>query len=270
MNPSPQPGKTSGLTLMEIVVTVAILLVLAGISYPIILRARARANKVQAIKIMENLGAALGRYAADHDGMLPDEDVPGKDNWAATALPGADNAWYNALPRAVQSNGAGDYVKGGNEAGMYTPACMLYLPGAHYPAGRKMAKPLFGIAYNSRLQRRGKDGSKPALKLNQAPHPSRTVVFFERGLPGEARAHPTISRGDYDGSPKGTAKAFVARYLNRGVITCLDGSAKDVGAKDLLEANGNMIWSEDANANSSMLLWAPDPRQDPNLKADQP
>jgi hypothetical protein len=251
---------------MEVLVVVAIVLVLLSIATPIALQMRTKTQKIQAIKVMGNLGAALGRYAADHDGMIPAEDIGGKDEWAPAALPTASEAWYNALPRAVQSQGVGDYVTAGNEAAFYTPASMMFLPGAHYPNGRKMARPYFAMGMNSRLNRRVKDGSKPALKLSQISEQTRTVAFFERGLPGEKRAHPTISKSDYDGSPKGTAKAFVARYSNRGVIAFVDGSAREMGAKELLRDNGDIIWASD---DPSMILWSPDPKVDPNISGDQ-
>ena len=270
MNATAYRRKIAGFTLMEVLVAVAIVIVLVSIATPIVMRSRAKSRQVQALKVMANLGAALHRYAADHNGMLPAEDISGKDDWAETALPTSSEAWYNALPRAVQNLGVGDFVAAKREAALYTPESMLFLPGADYPNGLKKARPYFAIAMNSRLQRKAKDGSKPLLPLTRIGNPSRTVAFFERGMPGEKRAHPTISKADYDGSPKGTAKSFVARYIDRGVITFVDGSAKDVMGKDLLHADGSIVWSADqAATDPSMILWSPDPQVDPNASGDQ-
>jgi type II secretory pathway pseudopilin PulG len=259
-----------GFTMVETLVVAAILITIGAIVTPIVQQMRMRSHKVQTLKVMANLGAALGYYAADHDGMLPEEDVSGKDDWAASALPSANRAWYNALPRTMRSQAVSDFVAAHREAAFYSKESVLFLPGALYPEARKMSRPYFAIAINSKLQRRESDGSKPPLRLSQAPHASRTVAFFERGMPGEKYAHRTMSKSDYDGSPKGTAKGFVARYSGEGVVTFLDGSARSMRTNELLQENGDIIWSSDqAASDPSMILWAPDPQVDPNARPGQ-
>jgi prepilin-type processing-associated H-X9-DG protein len=86
---------------------------------------------------------------------------------------------------------------------------------------------------------------------------------LEQGLPGEPKAHDTISNGDYDGAPKGSPKSFVARYNKRGIILFADGNAEEVSAKKLLTNTGGIEWSENAASDSS-ILWTADPRENPN------
>lgn len=263
--------RRQGFTLMEILVVFAIIIVLAAIAFPVYGRIKATSNKNAALAVMKSLGAAVGTYAAQNDGSLPMEDSAGSDDWGTAAQPAADKAWYNALPRQLGSKSVGDFVKEGIEAAFYSKANVLFLPGANYPEGKKMTKPLFAISINSRIQRKNKEGEKGEVKLANIVNPSRTVVFLEQGLPGESpRAHDTISKKDYDGAPKGSAKSFVARYTGRGIIAFFDGHTEEVSGKDLLNDTGDIIWDETlTTTNPSAIIWTADPKEDPNKKPAQ-
>jgi prepilin-type N-terminal cleavage/methylation domain-containing protein len=260
----------SGFTLMEILVVIAIIVVLAAIAFPVYSRIKANSNKVHALNIMKQLVGGVQTYAGQHDGKLPKEDVSGKDDWKQVSEPEADDAWYNAIPRTLGALGVGDFAKEHREAAFYTKDSFLFLPGAQYPEGKKMARPYFAIAINGRLQRKDKDGKKTTPRINAIQLPARTVIFVEQGLPGETRAHDTISKNDYDGAPKGNAKSFVARYTGKGIIAFVGGNAEEVSGKDILQPNGDMIWSEEqAGTDHSLIYWTADPKMDPNAKANQ-
>ena len=249
---------------MEILVVIAIIIVIAAIALPVIGRIKANSNKVIALNIMKQLGGAAATYAGAHEGQLPDEDASGREDWGTMTTPDQQKAWYNALPTQMGMKSPADYVKEGRTAAFYTKESILFLPGAHYPEARRMQKPLFAIAINGKLQRKGSDDKKNDVRLQAIANPSRTVIFLEQGLPGEERAHPTIARRDYDGAPKGNAKSFVARYTGKGIISFIDGSAREVAGKDLLDAAGKIIWAADADTNQSTILWTTDPKSDPN------
>ncbi len=255
--------------MMEILVVIAIIIVIAAIAFPVITGLRVRANKAHALATMKSLGTAIGSYAAQNDGALPDEDTPGKDGWTAATEPAAAKAWYNALPKLLSSKGVGDFVRDGTEAAFYSRESVLFLPGAQYPEVKKKQKPLFAIAINTKIHRKSIDGEKVAMKLQNVQLPARTVIFLEQGLPGERpKAHDTMSGKDYDGAPKGSAKSFVARYNKRGIITFLDGHAEEVSGKDLLTGAGDIVWDEKlSETNPSAIFWTADPKQDPNKKA---
>jgi prepilin-type processing-associated H-X9-DG protein len=259
---------------MEILVVIAIIVVLAAIAFPVYGRIKANSNKATALNIMRQLAGAIAPYAGENDGELPAEDVEGKDSWKEASEPNADRAWYNALVHQLGQKSLGDFVKEKREAAFYTKENFLYLAGADYPESKKKEKPLFAIAINTKLQRKqksadGKDDKKPAVKLSAIMVPSRTVAFLEQGLPGEPKAHDTISaKDDYDGSPKGSAKSFVARYTGKGTISFVDGHAEEVSGKDLLNNQGDILWEEDwMTTNPSGIFWTADPKEDPNQKA---
>ncbi len=256
---------------MEMLVVIAIIMILAAIALPVIAHVKSNSYKTKALHIMHQLAAQIAPYAADNDGNIPAEDVAGKDSWKEAGEPGADSAWYNALPRRMREKGLGDFVKEGRTEAFYTTENFLFLPGADYPHGKKLEKPWFAIAMNTKLQRKtdGHDGTeakKPPVKFASIILQGRTVAFLEQGLPGESRAHPTISaKNDYDGSPKGSAKSFVARYTGKGVIAFMDGTAVEVSGNDLLSASGKIRWEADWHTtNPSAIYWTPDPKDDPN------
>ncbi len=252
-----------GFTLMEILVVIAIITVLAAIAFPIVGRVRSNSFRADAVSRMKSLASATQKFAEMNDGALPAEDAPGKDNWDATAKPEAEKAWYNSLPKLLQQKGVGDFVKDNRPAAFYTKEFIGYLPGAPYPEGKKMAKPYFALAINSKLQRKDKEGKKGEVKYNHIVVPERTALFLEHGMPGEPRANETISHKDYDGACKGTAKGFVARYANKGLIAFADGHVDLFFAKDLLTSTGDLMW--DPNG-TTPVLWLPDPKEDPSSK----
>ena len=255
---------------MEILVVIAIIVVLAAIAFPVYSRIKANSNKTHALNIIKQLTGAVGTYAGQNDGRLPKEDATGKDDWKVVATPEADDAWYNSLVKLAGGKPVGDFAREKREAAFYSMESLLFLPGAQYPEGKKMGRPYFAIAINGRVQRKDKDGKKTTPRLNAIELPGRTVIFLEQGLPGEPKAHETISKNDYDGAPKGSAKSFVARYTGKGILGFLDGHCEEVSGKDILQPNGDMIWSEEqAGTDPSLIYWTANPKDDPNASSGQ-
>jgi len=256
--------KVSGFTLMEILVVIAIITVLAAIAFPIVGRVRSNSYRADALSRMRSLAAATQKYAEMNDNALPAEDAAGKDNWDTSANPEAERAWYNSLPKLLQMKGLGDFVKEGRTAAFYSKEFVGFLPGAPYPESKKLAKPYFALAINSKLQKKNTEGKKPPVKYNNILVPERTALFLEHGMPGEPKAHETVSGKDYDGACKGTAKGFAARYSGKGIIAFADGHADLFFAKDLLTSTGDLVWEP---TGSNIVIWLPDPKDDPNSKA---
>jgi len=245
-----------GFTLMEILVVVAIILVLAAIAFPVYRFVQMRAHKVKALNNMRQLASAAMNYAAQHDNTLPNEDSKGQDTWNNAAKPENGNAWYNALPRLLGHKGVGDYATKPRD--FYTAQNILYLPGAKYPADDSILRePLFAIAINTKLARKV-EGKKEPVKLSQITHVTKTVLFLEQGFPKEEKAMAVQPK--YDGSCKGSAKSFVARYAGEGYVVFCDGSGLSISGKEILLENGSFPYPP------VEIIWTRTPEEDPNKK----
>lgn len=241
---------------MEILVVVAIILVLVAIIFPVYQVVQKRAAKVKALSNMKQLASAAATFAAQNDNTLPNEDSKGQDSWNNAAKPENAKAWYNALPRLLGHQGVGDYSTRPRE--YYRPQNILYLPGAKYPEDDSILRePLFAIAINTKLARKV-EGKKEPVKLNQITHPTRTVLFLEQGLPKEEKAMGAQPK--YDGSCKGSAKSFVARYAGEGIVVFVDGNGQSVQGKDILLENGSFEFPP------TSIIWTRTPEEDPNKK----
>jgi hypothetical protein len=217
--------------------------------------------------VLKQLGAAALEYAKQHDGQLPESNVQGDDSWANAALPAADAVWYNALPRLLKMKSAGDFARENRPAAFYTAENLLYLPKAQYPEARRLDRPFFAVAMNTKLKHRNPDGSVRMAKLSEIQNLSRTVLFFECGLPDEPRANEAQSKKDYTGAPKGGPVSFVARYQKRGLAVFGDGHVEELSGKTILTPLGTIPWSSKAVDDPEAIFWKGDPREDPNVPA---
>ena len=246
----------AGFTLMEILVVVAIILVLAAIAFPVFRFVQMRGHKVKALNNMRQLASAAATFAAQNDNTLPNEDSKGQDTWNNAAKPENDKAWYNALPKLLGFPSVGEFATKPRD--YYTAQNILYLPGAKYPDDDSILRePLFAIAINTKLSRKV-EGKKEPVKLNAITHPTRTVLFLEQGLPKENSAMGAQPK--YDGSCKGSAKSFVARYAGEGYVVFVDGNGQSITGKEILMENGS-FWFPPTD-----IIWTRTPEEDPNKK----
>lgn len=251
-----------GFTLMEVLVVIAIILVLAAIAVPAIETFRTKANKVESLRRMKDLGSAAMAYTAENNGDLPQEDSKGTDTWQAAADPENVKAWYNAIPKQMNRRTVGDYANSPRE--FYTKDNIIFVPGATYPdTDKKLRQPLFAIAVNTKLQRKDPDtGKKPALKAAQIISASKTALFIEQGLPNEKKDGGTDlqRKSNYDGAPKGSAKSFVGRYGGKGFIVFVDGHVEEFTPEELLSETGSFPFPP------TNVIWCRTPEEDPNKK----
>jgi len=244
-----------GWTLVETLVTVAILAVLAAIAIPVTTSFKERAYRARAAEKLKSLGTAFMSYTVDSNGELPAEDSPGTDDWQTVSDPANAKAWYNALPEIMGAGSLGSLA--GNPQRMYDDAYPLFLPGAPYPkSDKKLGQPLFAIAMNSRIQRKNDTGVKVYGTMAAIQAPQRTVVFLERGLPADEKSNPG-QRG-FDGSPKANARAFVARYNGQGLLIFADGHIEMHAVSDLISSSGLIKQPQ------TDVVWTLDPDEDPN------
>lgn len=248
-------ARAGGWTLVETLVTVAIIAVLAAIAIPLTISFKNRANRARAAEKLVSLGTAFVSYTGDNGGALPWEDSPGTDDWQAVADPANARAWYNALPDLM---GAGSLASIANHPErMYDDGYPLYLPGAPYPkSNKKLGKPYFAIAMNSRLQRKDDEGLKNRGTMAAIQAPQRTVVFLERGMPGDEKTNPG-QRG-FDATPKANPRAFAARYNGKGLLIFADGHIETFAVSDLISSSGTIKTPQ------TNVVWTLDPDDDPN------
>ena len=244
-----------GWTLVETLVTAAIIAVLAGVTYPVYNAVRRNALKVDSTQRMEGLATAFVNYTSDNNGNMPREDAVGGNDWVMASKPENADVWYNALPELMGAQAVGALAS--TPEIFYLKDYPLYFKAAEYPEDdKKLAKPYFAVAMNSRLQRRADTGEKKPGTMADLQAPSRTVMFFERGLPGEEKSMGAL--GGYDGTPKGNAKNFVARYNQKGLVIFADGHAELHPASDLISTSGMIPVPQ------TEFVWTKDPQEDPN------
>jgi prepilin-type N-terminal cleavage/methylation domain-containing protein/prepilin-type processing-associated H-X9-DG protein len=257
MNPRPAQisRRAAAFTLMEVMVVIAIILVLAAIVFPVYRGIQMRANKTRTLQRLTQITGACLTYAGQNNFTLPAEDAPKQDTWQNAAKPDSMKTWYNALPKLLGHKSVGEYAANPRE--FYTNQNILYLQGAQYPEDdSKLRQPLFAFAINTKLHRKNADGKKEDVMLPQITHPSKTVLFLEQGLPKEEKA--SQAQPKYDGSCKGSAKSFVARYGGEGILAFADGHAESHSGKEILTESGAFPWPQ------IDIVWTRTPEEDPN------
>ncbi|MEA3209086.1 MAG: hypothetical protein QOE70_2143 [Chthoniobacter sp.] len=249
------PKRRATFSFMEVLVIVAIVLVLAALAVPLYQALQLSTAKGTALANLRAVTQGVADYAKEHDGALPAEDAKGGNSWEAATAPESAQTWYNAVPRLLGKKSVGDYAS--QPRAFYTPENVLFLPAAGYPASdKKLVAPLFALAINSKLQRKDIEGRKTPVKLSEIKNPARTVLFLEQGIHGEPKA--MAQQPKYDGSPKGSARSFVARYGGQGILTFCDGHAETVSATDLLTETGKIPFPQ------TDLIWTRTAEEDPN------
>lgn len=244
-----------GWTLVETLITAAVIAILAALAFPMMASFKKRANRERCLEKLRSLGIAFVSYTTDHNGELPLEDAPGTHDWQAVADPANANVWYNALPELMNAGSAASLVE--HPERFYDEGYPLYLPGAPYPSGNsKFGSPNFAVAMNSRLQRKNNDGLKVPGTMSALQAPQRTVIFLERGMPRDKKSNPG-QRG-FDASPKANARAFVARHNGKGLLVFADGHAQMYAVSDLINSAGQIKQPQ------TDVVWTPDPEDNPN------
>lgn len=71
---SPLPASRLGFTFIELTIVFAIIGILAAILFPVFAKAQRKALQTNCMTNLQNIGAALRMYAADHYGRLPPTD----------------------------------------------------------------------------------------------------------------------------------------------------------------------------------------------------
>ena len=96
---------THGFTLLELLITAAIIALLAALLLPALAKAKTKGQSISCLNNLKQLGLGIQMYAAENDGRLP-ENLPGnptdssKTPWVTGNMATAQEATNNALIRA--------------------------------------------------------------------------------------------------------------------------------------------------------------------------
>lgn len=141
-----RPGKNSGFTLVELLVTIAIMAILVAVSFPIYTTAIQHAHCAACATNMRSLSLAFLSYSYEHDGTLPGRTTGSTDKWPTILLPycGGDTSVYvdPGDPVAVQvpptnlvsnsGNNSSFFFNGFNDLGTYSnpniTVCLFNVP----------------------------------------------------------------------------------------------------------------------------------------------
>ncbi len=253
--------RPTGFTLMEILVSISIVMVLAGITLQVMKNGREKAHLVRATQKITDLGRSFIAYTGENGGLLPRENHSGTgDTWEAAGEPEAREVWYNALLWGMSRKSVGDIGEDSEPRLFYEDAYPLYVPGAPYPKSEKKLKnPMFAIGMNSRLQRRENEtGHKPQGTVASIQAPVNTVIFLERGMPKDKKL--VSAQANFSASPKAGPKAFAARHNQKGLLLFADGHVEVKSPTDIITGSGKVKTLEEG----SSVVWTRDPDDDPN------
>ncbi len=253
--------RPTGFTLMEILVTMSVVMVLAGLTLQVMKNGRQKAHLVRATQKIKDLGQSFMAYTGENGGLLPRENHSGSgDTWEAAAEPEAREVWYNALLLGMAHKSVGEIGEDGEPQLFYEDSYPLHVPGAPYPKSEKKLKaPLFAIGMNSRLQRRENEtGHKPQGTVVSIQAPVNTVIFLERGMPKDKKV--VSAQANFSASPKAGPKAFAARHNQRGLLLFADGHVEVKAPADIITGSGKVKTLEEG----SSVVWTRDPDDDPN------
>lgn len=174
-----------GLTLVELLVALAIVLILGAVTLPALARSRRSVDRASCHNNLRQWGLATSIYAMDHDDLLPPDGAPNGIS--------RRSAWYTELPRAI---GLAPY----HEAGAWRTNATAPLPRSPWicPANsrRSNGNSLFHYSLNRYVN--GTGLNRRRIRLGDAKRPEATVWIFDNGgraaVAGPNNTHPDLHR----------------------------------------------------------------------------
>lgn len=85
-SPHPSARRASGFTLIELLVVIAIIALLAGMMFPVLMKAREAGRRVVCISNLRQIGMGIQMYAQDHVELMPDPGPSGRE-WPLNIMP---------------------------------------------------------------------------------------------------------------------------------------------------------------------------------------
>ena len=145
-------GSRRGFTLVELLVTIAVIAVLAGLLLPALAGAAAKAKRVTCFNAMRQWAVGNHLYGEDNEGFLPREEaIDGPNPWDMTALDSSENVWYNCVPAELGIRGVGQYALSVATQMDFYKDPLFTCPSARFDPVTSQTHPNFSIAMNSKL-----------------------------------------------------------------------------------------------------------------------
>lgn len=167
MHDFPARPDRRGLTLIELLVTIAIVVLLAALVFPLVNSIRDAAAKVKCVSNFRNIYMATLAFSEDHDGKLPPARGPATE---ADARFTYNAFWWvylapytvGPLDRPLDSTG----MISQQEAAIYNCPVRLTLPITPYPNGTATVS--YAMAVNGNYRLRTMDNKSKTLFLTEA------------------------------------------------------------------------------------------------------
>jgi prepilin-type N-terminal cleavage/methylation domain-containing protein/prepilin-type processing-associated H-X9-DG protein len=248
----------SAFTLVELLVTITIIGLLAGLVAPALAKAKQGARRAECLGQTKQWGVAFLSYAADNNDVLPREGYHTNgevywNNWAQVQHPVAKDVWYNVLGDYVSRPPASAYAAPGGRAPFYQRGSFFQCPSARFPKaaespGYQIA--LFSLAMNSQLI---DPPNVPTVRLDSIRRPSHTVLMLDNLLENDV---PVVNEQAKDnlGQPAAYANRFAGRrHGSAGNIGFSDGRVESIRGERAVETHGaNRGW---AILPATEILW---------------
>jgi len=227
-----------GFTLVELLVTIAVIGVLAGLLLPALAGATAKAKRVTCFNGMRQWAVGNRLYANDNDGILPREEaVDGPNTWDMTALDSNKDVWYNCVPAELGVNSVGQYALSVATQMDFYKDRLFTCPSAKFDSVASQSYPNFSISMNSKLIN---GGEVVSFNMVEAHNASLTAMFVDSGVPGEPKFYQYQS--PYNGQPKAFASRFSGRHGRAGNIAFFDGHVQTIPGEKVVDTNdGDLI-----------------------------
>jgi prepilin-type N-terminal cleavage/methylation domain-containing protein/prepilin-type processing-associated H-X9-DG protein len=243
------PPKSTGFTLIELIVVTAVIAILAALLLPALAKAKASARRIECITRQKQWALGFHLYADENEGWLPREGYHNTgevywNNWAQVQNAGSKDVWYNTLASYLSIRPASSYAPSASRLLFYERNSFFHCPSAPFPdptssAGYQIA--IFSMAMNSQLI---EPPDVPMVKADRIKRPSQTVLLLDNLLQEE---RPVVDEQAKDnlGQPAAYANRFAGRRHGRtGVMTFVDGHAEAVAGTKVVETTGfNAGWA---------------------------
>lgn len=224
---------SNGLTLIELLISIAVIVILGSITFPILKQSQNNARRTFCTGNMRQWAIALSLYCSDNEASLPDD---------GSFTGSSDNGWMNVLPAYLEVPRYKD-IPGYGTAITNLPLFHIWTcPGRKFQRPWKAGQNYYVCyAMNSELDDvAGEDGE--GVNMAQIPNPPATVVLFD------TCADKLVN--NYKGFALGKA---TLSHISGGNILFADGHVSYIKKEQILTASGRWI------TNDTKIIWTPNP-----------